>query len=167
MKKYLGWVILGVALTYIPISLGVWFLYSEYKKTVAQPTEVFVQTPAPAQPQPQEPAAEPTPAPAGSYQAYSPQAFAESTAKNKLLFFHAQWCPQCRMLEKSIEQTGVPSDVAIFKVDYDKAIDLRQKYGVTLQTTVVQVANDGTMLKKHVAYANPTLPPVLEALGLQ
>jgi len=103
---------------------------------------------------------------AGTYQDYSEQAFSESTAKNKLLFFYAAWCPQCHALEKSIEQNGVPSDVAIFKVNYDTESQLKQKYGVTMQTTFVEIDNDGNLIKKYVAYLKPNLPATLAEFGL-
>lgn len=100
----------------------------------------------------------------GAYLDYSESAFASSQTERRLLFFHAGWCPQCRMLEKSIQQSGVPNNTAIFKVDYDTATGLRQKYGVTIQTTVVEVDKNGNLIRKHVAYDNPSLPAVLNAL---
>lgn len=85
-----------------------------------------------------------------------------NTEGTKLLFFHAQWCPQCRALEADIERTGVPSGVTIIKVDYDSNQQLRQRYGVTLQTTVVRVNDAGELVKKFVAYGDPTLAAVIE-----
>src|SRR5690348_10915822 len=62
-----------------------------------------------------------------------------ATKGTKLLFFHAPWCPQCRDLDADIKKQGVPSGLTIFKVDYDTSQKLRQKYGVTIQTTVVRI----------------------------
>lgn len=87
-----------------------------------------------------------------------------STPGTKLLFFHAQWCPQCRALEDDIQKNGVPSGVTIIKVDYDSNQQLRQKYGVTLQTTVVKVTDTGELVKKFVAYDNPSLDSVAKNL---
>lgn len=88
----------------------------------------------------------------------------ENTAGTKLLFFHASWCPQCRALESDIEEKGVPSGVSILKVDYDTNQDLRQKYGITIQATVVKVDDNGNLLKKYVAYDSPTIDAVKQNL---
>lgn len=101
----------------------------------------------------------------GTYEPYSQAALQAAKDKRKLLFFHAAWCPQCRALEKSIEQSGVPVGVAIFKVDFDNSHELRQKYDVTIQTTIVEIDEQGNLLKKHVAYDNPVLPEVMQALN--
>lgn len=81
-----------------------------------------------------------------------------------LLFFHAPWCPQCRSVESDILAQGVPDGLTIIKVDYDSRQDLRQQYGVTLQTTFVEVDADGTELQKHVAYDDPRLDAVVAAM---
>lgn len=83
-----------------------------------------------------------------------------STDGVRILFFHAPWCPQCRMIEEDINRQGVPDGVTILKVDYDSNQALRQKYGVTLQTTFVEVDTDGKELEKFVAYNEPTFDSV-------
>lgn len=93
---------------------------------------------------------------AGTYTDYQENSIA-STGGTKILFFHAQWCPQCRQLEASIKAGNIPADVTILKVDYDHAQELRQKYGVTLQTTLVKVDDQGNLVKKFIAYDDPTL----------
>lgn len=100
---------------------------------------------------------------AGSYIEYSDTAIANADGRI-LLFFHATWCPQCRSLESDILAQGVPSGVTIIKVDYDTHQDLRQKYGVTVQTTMVEVDNDGTSLQSFVVYNEPTLAAVVDAM---
>lgn len=104
------------------------------------------------------PTTSPAPA-AGSYADYSDEALATASG-TRLLFFHAPWCPQCRALEADIKQDGVPAGVTILKVDYDSNQGLRQKYGVTIQTTVVLVDADGKLVKRYVAYESPTLDAV-------
>lgn len=99
----------------------------------------------------------------GTYTDYSQTAIANATG-TKLLFFHAPWCPQCRDLEADITNSGVPSGVTIIKVDYDTNQALRQKYGVTLQTTVVRVDDQGNLVDKFVAYDNPSLNAIKENL---
>jgi thiol-disulfide isomerase/thioredoxin len=100
---------------------------------------------------------------AGTYTAYSAEAVA-NTDGTKVLFFHAPWCPQCRALEASINDSDIPSGVTIFKVDYDTNQELRQKYGVTIQTTLVTVDDQGNLVKKYVAYDEPNFAAVKENL---
>ncbi len=99
----------------------------------------------------------------GQYVEYTPELVA-STPGDKLLFFHASWCSQCQALEDDIEASGVPEGVTIFKVDYDSNQDLRQKYGVTLQTTMVKVDDDGEKIDSFVPYEDPTVNSVSAAL---
>lgn len=54
----------------------------------------------------------------GVYTEYQ-EGLVASTDGVKVLFFHAPWCPQCRMIEADIESDGVPDGVTILKVDYD------------------------------------------------
>lgn len=87
---------------------------------------------------------------AGSYEAYSPEKLARAEAGDVVLFFHASWCPSCRGLNADIEKnmSAIPSDLTILKVDYDAETELKKKYGVTTQHTLVQVSADGTLIKK-------------------
>lgn len=95
----------------------------------------------------------------GTYLNYSPEIL-ESSSGTKLLFFHASWCAQCRKLEDSIMTTQLPDNVTVIKVDYDRHQDLRQKYGVTLQTTIVKLDDRGNLVEKYVAYNEPTFAAV-------
>jgi thiol-disulfide isomerase/thioredoxin len=101
--------------------------------------------------QPQEPA----PAKA-TYISYDSGVVA-NTSGTKILFFHAPWCPQCRELDSDITK-NISNDngVTIFKVDYDTNQALRQKYGVTIQTTLVKIDDNGNLVEKYVAYQDPT-----------
>jgi thioredoxin-like negative regulator of GroEL len=100
---------------------------------------------------------------AGAYVDYNPGIIAK-TKGTKLLFFHAPWCPQCRALEADIKKVGVPSSTTIIKVDYDSNQSLRQQYGVTLQTTIVLVDDQGKLVEKFVAYDNPSLQAIKDNL---
>lgn len=95
----------------------------------------------------------------GAYVDYSADVVA-NTKGTKILFFHASWCPQCQKLEADIKQSGVPSGVTIIKIDYDNSQSLRQQYGVTLQTTMVLIDDNGRLIKKFVAYDEPSLEAV-------
>ncbi len=95
----------------------------------------------------------------GQYVDYDEQKFTATTG-TRVLFFHASWCPQCRSLESSIKSSQLPENTSIFKVDFDNSSDLKQKYGVTLQTTVVLVDASGNLVKKFVAYDTPNFDAV-------
>ncbi len=86
----------------------------------------------------------------GSYEAYSADKIARAETGDVVLFFHASWCPSCRSLNSNIEanMSSIPEGVTILKVDYDKETELKKKYGVTYQHTLVQVDKDGNMIKK-------------------
>lgn len=111
------------------------------------------------------PTADPAPGPtehgsqAGEYTDYS-EAKLAATSGTRILFFHAPWCPQCRALDASIKAGEIPAGVTIFKVDYDSNQALRQKYGVTIQTTLVKLDTQGGVAQKYVAYDEPNLTAV-------
>lgn len=86
----------------------------------------------------------------GSIQNYSPDKLALAEKGKVLLFFHANWCPICRGLdaEAAANPNIVPDGITVLKVDFDTATALRQKYGVTVQHTFVQVDATGNSLKK-------------------
>lgn len=68
----------------------------------------------------------------------------------RVLFFHASWCPTCKTLDKDISSnlSEIPAGVTIAQVDFDEEIDLKKKYGVTLQHTLVQIDSEGNELAK-------------------
>lgn len=86
----------------------------------------------------------------GSYEAYTAEKIARAETGDVVLFFHASWCPSCRGLNTDIEKNldAIPSGVSILKVDYDKETELKKKYAVTYQHTLVQVDKDGNLIKK-------------------
>jgi len=122
-------------------------------------------------PPPTAPAADPTPvatdsqesagneeltASPGGYLDYYDGAITE-TPGLKVLFFHASWCPKCRALDADIKANAIPDGMTIFKVDFDTATSLRQQYGVTLQTTIVYVDDEGEVLTKGILFEDTTL----------
>lgn len=86
----------------------------------------------------------------GSYEEYNERKVINAKNGDVVLFFHASWCPSCRALNKDIEQnlSSIPDGVTILKTDYDTEKDLKKKYGVTYQHTLVQVDENGNMIKK-------------------
>lgn len=108
------------------------------------------QTPTPAESE--QPSSEPAPSGPGSYITLADYdadkgAYASTDV---VLFFNAAWCSTCREARDNIESdlAGIPSDLTIVVVDFDTATDLRQKYGVTVQHTFVQIDAEGTELAK-------------------
>lgn len=87
---------------------------------------------------------------AGLYEAYSEDKIAKAETGDVVIFFHASWCPSCRGLNSDIEEnlSTIPAGVTILKADYDKETELKKKYGVTTQHTLVQVDKDGNIIKK-------------------
>lgn len=86
---------------------------------------------------------------AGTYVAYADANISELEG-DIILDFYAAWCPSCRTLEGDIKENlgNIPVNMTIVKVDYDTEDDLKKKYGVTSQHTLVQVDKDGNLIKK-------------------
>ena len=86
----------------------------------------------------------------GSYEMYNPEKLAMAEKGKVVLFFKASWCPSCRTLDADIKASlpDIPAGVTILEVDYDKYGELKQKYGVTMQHTLVQVDKDGNQIAK-------------------
>lgn len=87
---------------------------------------------------------------AGTYTMYNSNKLAMAEDGDVVLFFKASWCPSCRALDNDIKSdlSAVPSNLTILEVDYDSSQELRQKYGVTTQHTLVQVDANGELIKK-------------------
>lgn len=175
MKRKTLWISLGVLCLAVPALTGLYLnskeaanqqnaAEMERRKAEEKKTE---ETPKIPQTDKKEIKEKPAPTPPastpGKYVSYTPSVISE-TSGTKILFFHAPWCPQCRMLEADIKQTALPDNLTIIKVDYDSNQSLRQKYGVTLQTTLVLVDDNGNFVKKYVAYNEPTYEAIKENL---
>ncbi|MEK7181762.1 MAG: thioredoxin domain-containing protein [Patescibacteria group bacterium] len=89
---------------------------------------------------------------AGKYEAYDVSKLAFAKDGNVVLFFRASWCPTCRALDANIKENmkNIPQDVMILDVNYDASADLKTKYGVTTQHTLVQVDENGNQITKWV-----------------
>lgn len=86
----------------------------------------------------------------GSYEEYSSNKLLENSDKDIILFFKADWCPSCRALDSNTKSNldEIPDNVVILDVDYDQYTELKQKYGVTTQHTLVQVDAQGNLINK-------------------
>ncbi len=110
----------------------------------------------------------PTPEPvvvatAGTFTEYDESKLAADGTN--VLFFHADWCPSCRGLEKDLNAnlSEIPENVHILKLDYDTETELKKKYKVIRQHTMVVVDADGNEIKKLTGLTN-TLNQVLSQL---
>ncbi len=79
---------------------------------------------------------------AGRYADYTDGNTMEHAYRKTILFFHAPWCGDCQAFDKVLREGPIPAGVQILKVDYDSRQDLRQKYGVTKQSTFVELDDD-------------------------
>lgn len=102
---------------------------------------------------------------AGVWTDYDPALLANAEDGRVLLFFHASWCPSCRALERSINEnlSEIPSDVTIMKVDFDTETELRQKYGIVRQHTLVHVDANGNEIETLTGLTN-TLDQVINQI---
>lgn len=86
----------------------------------------------------------------GAYVSYDAAKLAFAKEGKVVLFFRASWCPTCRALDSDIRANlgKIPENVLILDVDYDRSADLKKRYGVTYQHTLVQVDASGDMIAK-------------------
>ncbi|WP_035773060.1 thioredoxin domain-containing protein [Arthrobacter sp. Br18] len=102
---------------------------------------------------------------ARSFQEYTPEAVSLATAdETVVLFFHAVWCSTCKLLADDITANvdRIPDDLQILLVDFDTATDLKQRYGVTLQHTLVQLDSNGDAVEQW--HLIRTLDDLLDSL---
>lgn len=101
---------------------------------------------------------------AGSYEPYAASKLAAASDGSVVLFFRASWCPTCRGLDSDIRAhlKDIPEHVTILDVNYDNSTDLKKKYGVTYQHTLVQVNADGSLIKKWSG--SPTLASLVSEI---
>jgi thiol-disulfide isomerase/thioredoxin len=82
------------------------------------------------------------------YIAYSAESITANADGTNIIFFHAPWCPTCKAAESDINTnlSAIPAKFNILKTDFDTSTALKQKYGVTSQSTFVKVDKDGNKL---------------------
>lgn len=96
----------------------------------------------------------------GVFTDYTETSIQDAQTEKVVLFFHAQWCPTCRGLESNIleNEEKIPENLTIIKVDFDTMSELKSKYGVIYQHTLVQVDKDGNLITKWSG--SPTLSDI-------
>lgn len=83
----------------------------------------------------------------GNYLEYTEENLASSSDTNRVLFFHAEWCPICKFYERDIIAVGVPSDITVIEADFDSEQALKDKYNVDIQSTFVLIDENGDVLR--------------------
>jgi thiol-disulfide isomerase/thioredoxin len=70
--------------------------------------------------------------------------------EKNILFFTAQWCPSCLEADEKFSQSvsAIPSDVALWRVDYDSHEDLRDKYQIDTAHVFIIVDAEGNEMQR-------------------
>lgn len=101
------------------------------------------------------------PADRASYVPYSKEQFKQSLTKGKVLLFFAatSWCQTCIGLDKELIEryAEIPENLTILKVDYDNDAEMKKKYFVTVQHTLVLLDPSGTEITRWVGGGVDTL----------
>lgn len=156
MNKKVTIIVLAVLLL---VGIGVAYLLTANKPVdEANSSNLLKQASSETQTQPAE-----SPQAQGKYITYSAEALSTATGK-RILYFHAPWCPQCQELDASIKKGPIPDGVTIIRTDFDSNQELRKKYGVTQQTTLVLIDENGNLVKKYNAYDSPSLSSITDNL---
>lgn len=77
---------------------------------------------------------------------------AQKYGKTVLFFAATTWCQTCSALDKEIKEriSNIPPDVTILKVDYDNDREMKTKYKVTQQHTLVVLDKSGNETKRWI-----------------
>lgn len=78
-----------------------------------------------------------------NYVDFSEETLLATADTKRIVFFHADWCSTCTFFEKQIKEQGVPENVTILKANYDRELELKSRYGVTVQSTFVLLDENG------------------------
>lgn len=86
----------------------------------------------------------------GIYVDYDQSLLAQADSGQVVLFFNAAWCPTCKFLDKNLNSQlmNLPSGLAILKLNYDRELELKEKYNIVIQHTLVQVDAQGNEISK-------------------
>ncbi len=84
-----------------------------------------------------------------SYDEYQASS-AEFKGSDVVLFFNADWCSTCKSARDNFQASlgQIPNDLTLVVVDFDTAVDVKKKYGVTFQHTFVHISDSGASLHK-------------------
>jgi len=91
-----------------------------------------------------------------NYRYYSSDLIVDNQFEKTILFFKADWCGSCRILDKNLKKdiADIPKDTLIIDVDYDQNQELNRKYQITYPHVLVQVDKNGEVIKKWTSSRN-------------
>ena len=89
-----------------------------------------------------------------SVQLFSDNALEKSIENWKLpaLYFKANWCLNCKLLEEELKEKGFPNWIDIYEVDFDEAQDLRKTYLVNNQHTLVVLDKEKKEIWRDISW---------------
>ena len=137
--------VIGATVTFVILASGLLYLFM---RPSTAPSQQSVNAPSNVNSTPSSPASSTQ----GRYTTYSAAAANDTSFSETILFFYAPWCPECRAFDTVLTSATIPESTQILKVDYDTATDLKQRYGVTLQTTFVKITSGGEKVSLWTAY---------------
>lgn len=142
MRKRL---IIGATVTFVILTSGLLYLFmhpstTPSRQSISAPRTVNTTSSSPAS------------STQGRYTTYSAASASDTSFNETILFFYAPWCPECRAFDTVLTSATIPEGTQILKVDYDTATDLKQRYGVTLQTTFIKITSGGEKVSLWTAY---------------
>lgn len=86
---------------------------------------------------------------APGYYHYSAEKLSESLENKKtvVLYFHAPWCTTCSSFDEELrkQKDALPENTVILQIPYDTSSDLKKKYGVLYQHTLVLLDKTGNV----------------------
>lgn len=68
------------------------------------------------------------------------------------LYFKANWCLNCKLLEEELKERGFPDWVDIYEVDFDEAQDLRKNYLVNNQHTLLLLNKEKKEIWRDISW---------------
>ncbi|MFA6466685.1 MAG: thioredoxin family protein [Patescibacteria group bacterium] len=86
----------------------------------------------------------------GMYVDYDPILLTKADTGKVVLFFQALWEPTCKFLDRNLDSqlANFPNGLVILKLNYDAELELKEKYGVSVEHTLVQVDSQGNEIAK-------------------
>lgn len=102
---------------------------------------------------------------APSYEWYSKDALIKAQQKGRaVVYFWAVWCPTCKVLDAQLKERSneLPEDVTILKTNYDTEKELKKKYQIVQQHTLVQVDKEGNEVTKWIGGGIETIKQQLK-----
>ena len=69
-----------------------------------------------------------------------------------VLFFATNWCSTCTELDRQLinENEKLDDGISVLKIDFDNSPELKDRYGVTVQHTLVQVDQVGNEITRWI-----------------